>query len=94
MFGSCENGSDGSGFRFRLGSWATLKKGPFDEIGKHDKFAFYPPKTRASLLRPPKTTKMTKMSEVSKRGWREGVGNKREPKAQRKLIPRIVFPFS
>ena len=24
-FGSCENGSDGSGFWFRFGSWATLK---------------------------------------------------------------------
>ena len=24
-FGSCKNGSDGSGFRFRFGSWATLK---------------------------------------------------------------------
>ena len=24
-FGSCENGSDGSGFRFRFGSWATLQ---------------------------------------------------------------------
>ena len=23
-FGSCKNGSDGSGFRFRFGSWATL----------------------------------------------------------------------
>ena len=24
-FGSCKNGSDGSGFRFRFGSWATLQ---------------------------------------------------------------------
>ena len=26
-FGSWENGSDGSGFRFRFGSWATLGRG-------------------------------------------------------------------
>ena len=26
-FGSCENGSDGSGFRSRFGSWATLNLG-------------------------------------------------------------------
>ena len=29
-----------------------------------------------------------------KRGWREGVGDKKGAKTQRKLIPRIVFHFS
>ena len=37
-----------------------FKRGRFDENGGNDKFAFYPLKTRVSLLRPPKTTKMTK----------------------------------
>ena len=35
------------------------KMGRFDENGEDDEFAFYPLKRRASLLRPPKTTKMT-----------------------------------
>ena len=30
-FGSWENGSDGSGFRFRFGSWATLKSSLYPE---------------------------------------------------------------
>ena len=29
---SCENGSDGSGFRFRFGSWATLKSDSFTAV--------------------------------------------------------------
>ena len=36
--------------------------------GENDKFAFYPLETRASLLRPPKTTKMTKMAGVTQQG--------------------------
>ena len=36
------------------------KRARFDENGENDEFAFYPLKTRASLLRPPKTTKVTK----------------------------------
>ena len=41
--------------------------GRFDESGENDEFAVYPLqlKTRASLLRPPKTTKMTKMAGVT-----------------------------
>ena len=34
------------------------KRGCFDENGKSDEFTFYPLKTRASLLKPPKTTRM------------------------------------
>ena len=46
------------------------KRGRFDENGENDKFAFYPLKTRASLLRPPKTTKMTKMAGVTQaKAW-------------------------
>ena len=37
------------------------KRGHFDENGENDEFAFYPLKTRVWLLRPPKTTKTTKM---------------------------------
>ena len=46
--------------------WATYplksagfmpERGRFDENGENDEFAFYPLKTRASLLRPPKTMK-------------------------------------
>ena len=46
------------------------KRGRFDESGENDECAFYPLKTRASLLRPPKTTKMTKMAGVTQaKAW-------------------------
>ena len=46
------------------------KGGRFDENGENDEFAFYPLKTRASLIRPPKTTKMTKMAVVTQaKAW-------------------------
>ena len=49
---------------------ALPKRGHFDENGANDEFAFYPLKTRASLLRPPKTTKMTKMAGVTQeKAW-------------------------
>ena len=48
----------------------NFKRGRFDENGENDDFAFYPLKTRASLLRPPKTTKMTKMADVTQaKAW-------------------------
>ena len=40
------------------------KRGRFDENGENDEFEFYPLKTRASLLRPPKMTKMTKITQA------------------------------
>ena len=44
--------------------------GCFDENDENDEFTFYPLKTRASLLRPPKTTKMTKMAGVTQeKAW-------------------------
>ena len=46
------------------------KRGRFDENGENDEFAFYPLKTRVSLLRPPQTTKMTKMADVTQeKAW-------------------------
>ena len=46
------------------------KRGRFDENDENDGFAFYPLSTRASLLRPPKTTKMTKMAGVTQaKAW-------------------------
>ena len=39
---------------------ALPKRGRFDENGESDEFAYYPLKTKASLLRPPKTTKIKK----------------------------------
>ena len=36
-----------------------------DENGENDELAFYPLKTMVWLLRPPKTTKMTKMAGVT-----------------------------
>ena len=46
------------------------KRGRFDENGESDEFAFYPLKTRVWLLRPPKTTKMTKMAGVTQeKAW-------------------------
>ena len=46
------------------------KRGRFDENGENDEFAFYPLKTRVWLLRPPKTTKMTKMAGVTQeKAW-------------------------
>ena len=46
------------------------KRGRFDENGENDEFAFYPLKTRFWLLRPPKTTKMTKMAGVTQeKAW-------------------------
>ena len=46
------------------------KRGRFDENCENDEFAFYPLKTRASLLRPLKTTKMTKMAGVTQaKAW-------------------------
>ena len=44
---------------------SPAKRGRFDENGENYEFAFYPPKTRV-LLRPPKTTKMTKMAGVTR----------------------------
>ena len=47
-----------------------LKRGCFDKNGEKDEFAFYPLKTTASLLRPPKTTKMTKIASVTQaKSW-------------------------
>ena len=46
------------------------KRGHFDENGENDEFALYPLKTRVWLLRPPKTTKMTKMASVTQeKAW-------------------------
>ena len=46
------------------------KRGRFDENGENDESAFYPLKTRASLLGPPKTTKMTQMPGVTQaKAW-------------------------
>ena len=46
------------------------KEGRFDKNGEKDDFAFYPLKTRALLLRPPKTTKVTKMAGVTQaKAW-------------------------
>ena len=46
------------------------KRGRFDENGENDEFAFYPLKKRVSLLRPPQTTKMTKMADVTQeKAW-------------------------
>ena len=39
------------------------KRGRFDENSENDEFALYPLKTRVSLLKPPKTTKMTKITQ-------------------------------
>ena len=56
------------------GSWAVLL---LPEIGvaqtvflEKDDFAFDPPKTKVLLLRPPKTTKLTKMAGVTQaKAW-------------------------
>ena len=46
------------------------KRARFDENGENDEFAFYPLKTMVSLLRPPQTTKMTKMAGVTQeKAW-------------------------
>ena len=46
------------------------QRGRFDGNGKNDEFAFYPLKTRASLVRPPKTTKTTRMEGVTQaKAW-------------------------
>ena len=46
------------------------ERGRFDENGENDEFAFYPPKTRVLLVRPPTTTKMTKMAGVTQaKAW-------------------------
>ena len=46
------------------------KRGHFAENGENDEFAFYPLKTRVSLLKPRKTTKMTKMAGVTQaKAW-------------------------
>ena len=42
--------------------FVPCQKRLFDENGENDELAFYPLKRRASLIRPPKTTKMTKMA--------------------------------
>ena len=44
---------------------AMPERGRVDKNGENDEFTFYPLKTRASLLRPPKATKMTKMAGVA-----------------------------
>ena len=43
------------------------KTGRFDENGENDEFAFYPLRTRVSLLRPLKATKMTKWRKSLRR---------------------------
>ena len=49
---------------------SPAKRGRFDENGENHELAFYPLKTRASLFRPPKTTKMTKMAGVTQaKAW-------------------------
>ena len=58
------------------------KKGRLDENGENDEFAFYPLKTSASLLRPPKTTKMTKMA-----GCHSGKGMVFEKEKTRFVLP-------
>ena len=40
------------------------KRGRFDESCENDEFTFRPLKTRASLLRPPKMTRMTKITQA------------------------------
>ena len=40
------------------------ERGSWDENGDNDGFAFYPLKTSASLLRPPKMKKMTKITQA------------------------------
>ena len=46
------------------------KRGRFDENGENYEFAFYPLKTRASLLTPRKTTKITKKAGVTQaKAW-------------------------
>ena len=46
------------------------KRDRLDENGENDEFAFNPLKTRASLLRPPKTMKMTKMAGITQeKAW-------------------------
>ena len=40
------------------------KRGCFDENSKNDEFTFYALKARASLLRPPKTTKMAGVTQA------------------------------
>ena len=50
--------------------FVPCQKGHFDENGENDEFAVYPLKTRVWLLRPPKTTKMTKMAGVTQeKAW-------------------------
>ena len=43
---------------------SPAKRGEFDENGENDEFAFYPLRTRASLLRPLKTTKMAGVTQA------------------------------
>ena len=72
-------GSDGSSGKNRGGTNCGFgkpyfcplpKRGRFDENGANDEFTFYPLKTRASLLRPLKTTKMTQMAGVTQeKAW-------------------------
>ena len=50
------------------------KTGLFNENGKNRECAFYPPKTRDSLLRPPKTTKMAGVTQMF-RDFREARGS-------------------
>ena len=46
------------------------KRGHFDENGENYELAFYPLKTGASPLKPPKTTKMPKMAGVTEeKAW-------------------------
>ena len=50
--------------------WQTMflslvKRGCFDENGKNDEFTSFLLKTRVSLLKPPKTTKMTEITQAS-----------------------------
>ena len=45
------------------------KRGHLDKNSKNDEFAFYPLKTRASLLRPTKTTKMAGVAQARHGPW-------------------------
>ena len=78
------------------------KRGRFDENGDNNESACYPLKTRASLLRPLKTTKMTKMAGVTQakawfsksRAWssliRKKRGVVRKPILQSPVTPHLA----
>ena len=63
--GKTEKGRGGTSRVFGIPWFCLPKRGRFDENGENDEFAFYALKTRVLLLRPPKTTNMTKMAGVT-----------------------------